>query len=104
MLATRRTDGGIRSEVGRIRAASKLCRAGPPARAARRTRGREMTRQSPRRSVLRMLLSALTQKAPERAKRHVQPPRRPVGHDWESLGQPWRTELEIDTKRQQELE
>lgn len=69
-----------------------------------------MRRQSPRQSVLHTLLSVLTRKAPEQAKQHVQPPRRPAPDDrdawqayWKELGQPWRTEPEIDEKRQKYL-
>lgn len=69
-----------------------------------------MSQQSPRRSVFRMLLSILAQKVPEQAKQHVPPPRRPTGHApaawqayWESLGQRWRTDPEIDPMRQADL-
>src|SRR5260370_33106564 len=103
MLATRRTDGGIRGEVGRVRAVSNLCRAGPPASAAGRTRGRTMGRQPSRRSVLRMLLSPLTRKAPEQARQPGQPPPRPAPDDrenlqayWKEQVQPWLKEPDID--------
>lgn len=69
-----------------------------------------MNRQPPRRSVLYMLLSILTRKAPEQAKQHIDSPRRPAPDDsgawdayWKALGQPWRAEPEIDLKRQAEL-
>src|SRR2546430_11354016 len=69
-----------------------------------------MNRQPARQSVLHALLSALTRKAPEQAKQHVQPPRRPTVRDrdawhtyWDALDQPWRTEPEIDPNRQAEL-
>jgi uncharacterized protein YjbI with pentapeptide repeats len=70
-----------------------------------------MNQQPPQRSVLHALLSVLTRKAPEQAKQHVQPPQRPAPDDydawhayWEAQDQSWRTEPEIDTKRQKELE
>jgi uncharacterized protein YjbI with pentapeptide repeats len=69
-----------------------------------------MNQPSSRRSVLHALLSALTRKAPEQTQEHVQPPRRPAPDDhdawrayWKEQGQPWRTEPEIDLKRQEEL-
>ncbi len=69
-----------------------------------------MNREPPRRSVLHMLLSVLTRKAPEQGKQHLQPPRRPAPDDhdawrayWKEQGQPWRTEPEIDEKRQEYL-
>jgi len=49
-------------------------------------------------------------KAPEQAKQNIQPPQRPAEGDrdawhvyWDVLGQPWRTEPEIEPKRQEEL-
>ncbi len=69
-----------------------------------------MNRQPPRRPLLHALLSALTRKAPEQTKQYKQPPRRPAERDpaawrtyWEALSQPWRTEPEIDLKRQADL-
>src|SRR6266849_11037608 len=69
-----------------------------------------MNRQPPRRSVLHLLLSALTRKAPEQAKGHVQPLHLPTPDDrdaWQTYlkaqSQPWRTEPEINPNRQVEL-
>jgi Pentapeptide repeats (8 copies) len=70
-----------------------------------------MNRQPPRRSVLHMLLSALTRKVPEQAKQYIQLPQCPAPDDrdawrtyWEAQGQPWRTEPEIDEQRKRRLE
>ncbi|SRR6266567_3012635 len=69
-----------------------------------------MNRQPARRSLFHVLLSALRRKTPEQAKQHVPPPQRPAPDDcdawvayWKEQGQPWRTEPEIDLKRQAEL-
>ena len=69
-----------------------------------------MNRQPPQRAVLRMLLSALTGKTPEQAKQPVHPSQGPAPDDrdawrayWKEQGQPWRTEPEIDEKRQEYL-
>src|SRR6266566_2112362 len=69
-----------------------------------------MNRQRRRRSVLHTLLSALTRKAPEQAKQPIQPPQPPAPGDrdawhayWKAQDQPWRSEPEIDLKRQQYL-
>src|SRR5437016_2827225 len=69
-----------------------------------------MSPQPPRRSMFHTLFSALTRKAPQQAKQPIQPPQRPAPGDrdawhayWTAQGQPWRTEPEIDPKRQAEL-
>src|SRR6266699_612786 len=66
-----------------------------------------MNQQSPRRSVLHQVLSVLARKAPGQVKQQVQAPQRPAPDDrdawhahWDAQGQPWRTEPEIDQKRQ----
>jgi uncharacterized protein YjbI with pentapeptide repeats len=70
-----------------------------------------MSRQPPRRSMLRTLFSALTRKTPRQAPPPIQPPQRPALDDreawytyWKAQSQSWRTEPEIDTKRQKELD
>jgi uncharacterized protein YjbI with pentapeptide repeats len=69
-----------------------------------------MSKQPSQRSVLHQILSVLTRKAPGQLKQQVQPLQRPAPGDrdawhayWEAQGQPWRTEPEIDRKRQVEL-
>src|SRR6266567_3368367 len=69
-----------------------------------------MNQRLPRQSVFHTLLSALTRKAPEQARQQVKSPRHPTLDDrddwhsyWKEQGQAWRTEPEIDLKRQADL-